>query len=74
MGMDKETEELLLVKPLEGLDEDLSLRMSLIASYVVWLWIPCPFGASSAPRYPDRVGPAAPQLTRYKHSLFITLS
>jgi hypothetical protein len=30
--MDKETNQLLLVEPLEGMDEDLELRMSLIAS------------------------------------------
>lgn len=32
MAMDKETNQLLLVEPLEGMDEDLELRMSLIAS------------------------------------------
>lgn len=32
VAMDKETNQLLLVEPLEGMDEDLELRMSLIAS------------------------------------------
>jgi len=34
VGLDKETEEVLLIQPLEGLEEDLELRMSLITSYV----------------------------------------
>jgi len=36
VGLDRETEELLLVKSVEGLDEDLFLRTSLITSYVIF--------------------------------------
>jgi translation initiation factor eIF-2B subunit gamma len=32
VAMDKDSEELLLIQPLEGLEEDLELRMSLITS------------------------------------------
>lgn len=34
VAMDKNTEELLLIQPLEGMEKDLDLRISLITSYV----------------------------------------
>ena len=35
VAMDRDTEELLLVESLEGMEDDLDLRMSLIKSWVV---------------------------------------
>lgn len=34
MALDKATEELLLIQPLEGIEDELDMRMSLITSLV----------------------------------------